>query len=215
MTQPAVLADRCVLPKIWTAFLGMALLTSVVDICPRELCRDGITVHVMTAHAVHLALENRVRKCFACLAALHLMAVEANLGLRRRLPDRVNCFVAAVTVGTGHLVAGVRAGVPAKTDVALVTVQACGILFFNRRAGIRAEDHRNWWPLLTSSHAASVRVSRTMAGFALQLAMAKGPARVRRYSVFRAEQGKHFLIIVAGQAGVCALAAVLYVLGIC
>lgn len=203
------------LPKIWAAFLGMALLTGIVDVQSRELRRDVIAVHVVTAHAVHLSLENRVRKCLARLAALHLMAVEANLGLRRRLRDRVNCFVAAVTIGTGHLVAGVRAGVPAETDVALVAIQACGILFFNRGAGTRAENNANRRPLLTSAHTPCVCASRTMAGLALKLAMAKGPARVRRYSVFRAEQGKHFLVIVAGQAGVCTLAAVIRFLSVC
>lgn len=167
VAQSTVLADRRMLPEIGSALLSMTLLTGIVDSKARELRRDGITVHVMAAHAVHFAFQKRVRKCLACLAALQLMASEANVRLCRCLSDRIRRRMAAVTVGTNDLVARVGTGVPAETDIALVAGQACAVLLFERRSGIRAKDNSDRWPLLSSANATGVCVARTMAGLAL------------------------------------------------
>lgn len=209
VAQSTVFTDRCMLPEIRTALLSMTLLTGIVDSQARELCRDGITVHVMAAHAVHFSLQDWMCKSLACFAALYLMAGEADIRLRRCLPDGVYRRVTSVAVGTGHFVARVSIGMPAETDVALMAGQACAILCFESGAGVRAVYDGNRRPLLSSAHASGMRVAWTMAGLALQLAVAKGSARVRRYGVLGAKYRKRHVVIVAGQAGVCTLAAVL------
>lgn len=142
MAQRTVLADRCVLPEIWTAFLRMALLAGFVDVQPCELRCGVITVHVMAAQTAHFPLQDRVRKGLACFAALHLMAGEADIGLCRRVPDKIRGrMMDVVTVRASHLIAGVCAGLPAETDVILVAGQAHTVLCFDRRARIRAEDY--------------------------------------------------------------------------
>ena len=178
MAKAAVLADRCMLPKIGAAGFSVTLLAGIVDIHTRKLRGDGVAVHVMAAHAVHLALQNRVRKCLARLVTLYLMAVETHVRLCRFLQDRIRCRVAGVTVRTGHLITGVSTGVPAKPDIALVTIQALFVLFFDRCASVSTEVNANRWPFLPSAHASGVSVARTMTGLALKLAVAEGPTRV-------------------------------------
>jgi len=140
MAERAVLADRCMLPQVGSAFLGMALLARVVDAESRELRRGVVTVHVVAAQAFHLSFQDRVRKGLARFTALHLMAGEADVGLRRRLPHGIDRrMMKVVTVGTSHLVTGVCAGVPTETDVVLVAGQTHAVLFFDRRVGFQTE----------------------------------------------------------------------------
>ena len=62
-TESAVLADRCMLPEIGAARLGMAALAGIVDRVTGKRRRHSIAVRRMAAGAVHLALEERVREC--------------------------------------------------------------------------------------------------------------------------------------------------------
>ena len=98
------------------------------------------TVRVMAAAAVHLALPHRVGVRFEHLRALLLVAVEADRGLGRRHQDRVALDMTVVAVGTRNGVLVVRAAVPAKADVALVTVQAIRVLLRDRCAAVPRPD---------------------------------------------------------------------------
>jgi hypothetical protein len=82
MTQSAILADRRVLPQVWAALLRMALVAGVVQGLASEGRCNRVPVRAVTSTASHLSLEERMGKRFQRFAALQLMAVEANLGLR-------------------------------------------------------------------------------------------------------------------------------------
>jgi len=195
------------LPEIRAAFLGMTLMTGVIDTQARQLCCDSIAVHVMAAHAVHLPFQNRVRESFLRFVALHLMASEADLGLRRRLPNSIARRVQVVTIGASYIVAGMGARVPAETDVALVTIQANGIVSFDTACRIRCVM---WYrrPLLAPTHAGGVRSARSVARLTLQLSLAKRAARIGRHGVFRMKYGQTGLIVMTGNTGIRAFAAV-------
>ena len=85
VTEPTILANWCVLPKVWTAFLCMALVTGVIDRLTNELQLRRFPVRTVASAAIHLSLKEWMRKCFQSLAALQLMTVVANLGLCRGL----------------------------------------------------------------------------------------------------------------------------------
>lgn len=85
MTKPAVLANRRVLPKVRPAFLRVALITGVIQCLADELRLCCVAVRAVASAAIHLSFKEWMRKCLQSLAALQLMTVVANLGLRRGL----------------------------------------------------------------------------------------------------------------------------------
>ena len=57
----AILGDRCMFPKVGSAFLGMTIKTGVVERLLCELQIISCAMRVMAATAIHLALAYRVR----------------------------------------------------------------------------------------------------------------------------------------------------------
>jgi hypothetical protein len=214
MAESAILADRSVLPQIRSAFFGVALVTGVIDVQSCQLRRNGVAVHVVAAHAVHLSFEYRVRESLLRLSALHPMAAETDVGLRRRLPDGIRRRVEVVTVDTSYLVAGVSARVPAETDIALVAGQAHAVLFVDRRSGIRTEPNHGG-AFLSAPDTARMRASWSVAGLALQLVVTKRPVRVRRCPMLGVKQAQDLGISMTRNAGIRTFAAVLYFLAVC
>jgi hypothetical protein len=142
------------------------------------------------------------------------MAGEADIGLRRGLLDGIRCLMAVMAVGAADFVTGVCPRVPAEADIILVAVQAHAVLFFDWRCRIRTEpDYRR--SLLAAPNATGVCSAGTVTGFALQLAFAERSCRVRRYRVVGAEHGERHLVLVTGEAGIRALAAVFGFLALC
>ena len=172
VAQPTVFADGRVLPEERSALLRVTLLAGIVDVFACQLSRDRVAVHAVASDTVHLALHDRMGERFARLGALYLVAVEADIGLSRRLQDGIPGNVAFMTIGTGDLVARVSAAVPAEAYVALVTIQAHAILFVDRCGGVGAKQY-DGRPFLSAPDATGVRVARPVTGLALQLTVTK------------------------------------------
>lgn len=168
MAQSAVLTDRRMLPEKRSALLGMTLLAACIQGLLRERRGRLVAMCAVATAAIHLALQQRMRKRLHRFAALSLMAIEANLRLRRGLHDGIGGRVADVTVRTGNFVAGVHAGMPAKTNVVFVTLETYAVLIFQGCDRARAKM-RDSGPFLTPADAARVRIARPVAGLALQL----------------------------------------------
>ena len=166
VAQAAVFTDRRMFPQERAALLGVALVTGVVQRLPDEIRCDGIAVSAVTGSAIHLALEKRVRKGLQGFAALELMAIVANGGLRGRLQHGVSRGVARVTVGAGDVIVTVRAAVPAETDVTFVTTQAHGVLD-GRWVRVEVAEAQDGGSFLPAAHPARMRVAGTVAGLAL------------------------------------------------
>lgn len=175
VAQPAILADRRVLPKIGATLVRVALIAGVVQRCPRQFDGDRITVHAMASGAGHLFLEQRVREGLQGLVFLQLVAPGADVGLRRWLGDGVDARVALVAVGAGNVVKTVRTRVPANTNIVRVTVKAHAVFLLD--GGIVAVVEVNQrWTFLATSNATRVRVAGTVAGLTLQLTVTEGAA---------------------------------------
>ena len=214
VAQPAILADGCVLPEEWTTFVGVTLLAGIVDVFAGQLSRDRVAVHAVASDTVHLALHDRMGERFARLGALYLVAVEADVGLSRCLQNRIPGNVALMTIGTGDLVARMRPTVPAKADVALVAIQAHAVLFVDRCGGAGATQY-DGRPFLSAPDATGVRAARPVTGLTLQLAVTKWPPGVSRYGMLASEYGERHIVLVAGEAGIRALARVVGLLTLC
>lgn len=208
MTEPAVLANRCVFPQVRTALLSVTLLTGRVDIQACKLGCNRVAVHVVTSHTIHLAFEERVRKRFLCLTALKLMAVEADFWLGRCVPDRICRRMHVMAIDAADLVARVSTVVPAEADIVLVTVQAHAVVLLDSTCRIRCVmRHRR--PLLPPADTTGVRSAWPVAGLTLQLSLTERAVRIGRHGVVRVKYGQTCLIIVAGKAAICTLATVL------
>ena len=70
MAQGAVLGDGSMLPDIGAAFLGVTLVTGIVQRLANQLRFSSGPMWAVTAAAIHLALEKRMRKGFQSFAAL-------------------------------------------------------------------------------------------------------------------------------------------------
>jgi hypothetical protein len=170
------------LPQVRAAFLGMTLLTGIVDRLPGELCRCIVAVRAVASGAVHLSLQERMRERFHRLATLQLVTIEANLGLGRCLQNGVCAHVTVVTVDTGDLIDRMRAGVPAEADIAVVTAETLAILIFDRCRTGRTEE-RNCRSFLPAANPACVVTTGPVTGLALQLAVTERATRIVRVRV--------------------------------
>ena len=139
-------------------------------------------MRAVAAGAFHFALAYRMRVRLHGLRPLLLVAIEANLDLRRCCQDRVIVSVHRVASGTGNGIAVVPARVPGKALVAAMARDAVAVLIGNGRAAhARKRGYR--WPLLSATHAPGMIATGTMTGFALQLPVAEGRIRVPRNRV--------------------------------
>jgi len=136
------------------------------------------------------------------------MAFEADLRLRRSHQDRVARCVAGVTVGARYFIHIVVIAMPAEAGVRRMTIQARAVLNLDRGRRIRAEIDSRGRPFLAATNTTRVIAGRPVARFALQLAVAERAVRVSRIGVRTAEQSEGRIFLVAGKAGVGALATV-------
>jgi hypothetical protein len=112
-----------------------------------------------------------------------------------------------VTVGAGDFVDVVRTTVPAKSHIAVVAIQAHAILLADAGFVVRQKGH-NFGPFLSTANSGRMLSTRSMTGFALQLAMSERAARIRGYAMFSLEYGERRGIVVTAQTGIGTLAAI-------
>ncbi len=129
------------------------------------------------------------------------MALVALAGLRRGAEHRVGGAVELVTAGAAQAVVVVRAAVGREPHVRIVAAEAHAVLRLDAGGGVRVEVDDVSHLAVDLLHA-RMRAAGAVAGLALQLAVAEGPARIGRHSVFRTEDAEHVLVAVAHQAGV-------------
>ena len=103
MAEGAVFGHRRMLPDIGAAFLGVALVTRIVQSLADQLSIDRSAMWAMTATAIHLSFEERVRKGFQRFTALQLVTIEADFRLGRRLQHAIPRCVADMAIGTGDV----------------------------------------------------------------------------------------------------------------
>ena len=200
------------LPKIGTAFFGVTVKAGVVQRLLDELQLVCCAVRAVTATAVHLALTNWVRVGLQRLGSLLLVAVETHFRLRRCSQHRVIRRMAGVAICARDLVDVVVVAVPAKTRIGRVAVHAQGILGIDRRRRVLPENSTGSGAFLAAPNSACMVSRRAMTGFALKLAVAEWSIRIGRVRVSPLEDRKDRIFLVAGEATVCALAAVLGIL---
>ena len=139
MAKRTVLGDWRMLPEVRAAFFGMTLVTGIVQCLTNQLGLGSRPMRAVTASAIHLAFEKRVRKGFQCFAALQLMAVIADGGLCRGLHHGIAWRMADVAIGAGNFVVVVWPAVPAEADVRIVATKAHVILDANLGFLVRAK----------------------------------------------------------------------------
>ncbi len=208
MAVATILGHRCMLPKIRTALLGVAVKTGLVESHLGELPFARCAMCAMAATAVHFALPNRVGIRFEYLRALLLVAIEANLRLRRRHQDGIGRSVTGMAIGAGDVIHIMIIAMPAEAGVTVVATDARTILVVYRRRRARSEIDRNWWALLAASNPASMIATGSMAGLALQLAVTERTIRIRWVGMRAAKQGEGGVFLVAGETGISSFAAV-------
>ena len=131
MAKATVLGNRRMLPEVRAAFFGMTLVTGIVQCLANQLRFGCCPMRAVTASAIHLAFEKRMRKGFQCFAALQLMAVVTDLGLRRGLHHGIAWRMADVAIGAGDFIVVMRPAVPAETNIRIVATKADSILDAN------------------------------------------------------------------------------------
>ena len=166
----------------------------------------------MTATAIHFALTNRVRVGFQGLGTLLLVAFETHFGLRGGRQHRVIRRMAGVAICARYLIDVVVVAVPAETRIRCMAIDALGILGVDRSRRVLPENSTRSGPFLTAANSACMVARGAMTGFALQLSVPKGSIRIGRVRVSPLEDRKDRIFLVAGEATVCALAAVLGIL---
>jgi hypothetical protein len=109
----------------------VTLKTGIVNRLTDQLTIGSSSMRAVTAAAVHLSFEKRVRKGFQRFAALQLMAVETNIRLCRGLHHGISRRMADVAIGAGNLVVVMWPAVPAEANIRSVATQAHVILDAN------------------------------------------------------------------------------------
>ena len=109
----------------------MTLVTRIVDRLTNQLSIGSSPMRAVTAAAVHLSLEERVRKGFQRFATLQLMAVITDFGLRRGLHHGIAWRMADVAIGAGNFVVVMWSAVPTEANICIVATQAHVILDAN------------------------------------------------------------------------------------
>jgi hypothetical protein len=70
------------LPKIRATFFCVTVITSIIQRLTNKLKRRCFAMRAVTPGTVHFSFKKRMGKCLQRLAALQLMAIEANVWLR-------------------------------------------------------------------------------------------------------------------------------------
>ncbi len=113
----AILGDRRVFPKIRATFFCMTVEAGVVKCLLDKLQIARCAMSAVAAAAIHLALADWMRVRLQRLRSLLLVAIETNLGLRRRHQDRVLSRMARVAIRARNFVDVMVVAVPAETRI--------------------------------------------------------------------------------------------------
>jgi hypothetical protein len=115
-----------------------------------------------------------------------------------------------MAIGTRYFFVVMWAAVPPKTNISAVTIEAHSILHHDIRVFLRSKfDDRR--PFLPTSHSWGMVTARSVAGLALQLAVAERAAWIRWHGVLGLEHRQGFSIVVTGDTGIGSFPAVRYV----
>ena len=102
-----------------------------------------------------------------------------------------------MTAGTADFIVVMWAAVPCESDIGRMTFEAHTVLRLDACSRVGSETNDR----LTTAAPADMQPTRTVAGFALQLPVTEGAARIRRHGVLCLEYGKDRLItLMTGEA---------------
>ncbi len=195
-------------PQERAAEFGMAVVAGAVDGAASEQLLGVVAVRAVAVGAGHLAVPHRVSIRLHRLRALVLVAVEAHLGLGRRRENRVALGVHGMAVDAGDRVVVMLAAMPGEAGLVEMAFHAIAVLLLNGTRRVEAE-RRYRRALLATPDTARVVAGRPVTGLALQLAVAKRRARVLGIRVLGPEDRQHGLVVMALEAGVRTVLAVL------
>ena len=212
VTIATIFRDRRVFPKIRSTLLGMTAEARVIQRLLNELQIIGLAVIAVTAAAIHFALTNWVGVRFQRLSTLLLMAVKAHLRLCCCNQNRILSRVARMAIRAGNLVDVMVITVPAKSRVRGMAVHTQAVLGINRCRRSCSEYGPWGGAFIAPANASGMIAGRAVASFALQLAVSERPVRVGRIGMSAFEQNEDGIILMAGEATISALPAVVGVL---
>ena len=205
VTVGAVLRHGLVLPQKRAAKLRVAGRASFRDGVLDELCGRARAVRRVARRARHGPFAQRMIRGLVEIRVLRLMARGTGLDLRNGDPHRILRRVQCMTACASDIAGRVGAGCPIVGSVRLMTSKAWGVLPRRRRERLPAEvDHAGE----RSAARRHVCATRSVAGLALQAAVAERAPRIIRTRMLGAEQACHAGIVVTAEAGVRALRAV-------
>lgn len=167
-----VLRYRGVLPQEGATKFCMAVITGVIDRLAGQQQFGGFTVRVVAATAIHLALPHWVGIRLHGLRPLLLVAIETDFRLGGGCQHRVAFGVARVAIGTGDRIVIVRAAVPGKAGIVLVTIRTVRVLLGDRSGRVGAK-HYDGRPFLTTPDTTCMIAAGSVTGLALQLTVSK------------------------------------------
>ena len=211
----AVLHYRRVLPEERTAPFGVAAQTVFVGRALQQLLGIGRAVRIMAAGAGYLAFAVRHVRRTLELCTPHLVALQAQLGLRflytpvlreRSVVARIgrNCWVQLlfdiVAIYTSQAPGFVRTALPEQVIAARMAVQAGGVLLGNGVIGILAEADGNG---VLAAACFNVGFARPMTRFAAA-SLQRSPGIPQHNLAHDGVLETAFLIDVAGYAGLAA-----------
>lgn len=172
MAGYTVLRYRRVLPQEGAAKFCMAVITGVIDRLAGQQQLGSFTVRVVAATAIHLALPDWVGIRLHGLRSLLLVAVETDFRLAAGGQYRIAFGVACVAIGTGDRIVIMRAAVPGKAGIVLVTIRTVRILLGDR-SGSAGAKHYDGRPFLATPDATCMIAAGSVTGLALQLTVTK------------------------------------------
>lgn len=172
VAQGAVLSHRRMFPKVGAAHLCMTFGTSLIYRLPGKQLFCRIAMRTMAATAIHLSLPNRMRIRFQCFCAHLLMAIKADVRLRRGRHERIPFGMRGMTIRTRDGVFIVTTALPGKAGIVLMAINTKTVLLRYRCLAIRAKSDY-WRALLATPDSSCVISTRAVARFALQLTVTK------------------------------------------
>ena len=167
-----VLRYRRVLPQEWATKFCVAVITGVIDRLAGQQQFGSLTVRVVAATAIHLALPHWMGIRLHGLRSLLLVAIETNFRLGGGCQHRIAFGMACVAIGTGDCIVVMRAAVPGKAGIVLVTIRTVRVLLGDR-SGSAGSKHYDGRPFLTTPNTTCMIAAGSVAGLALQLAVTK------------------------------------------
>lgn len=119
-----------------------------------------------------------------------------------------------MAIGTGHVIAVVRATIPAETDVSVVTAYTGAILNGYGRRLVRAKADQRW-SFSATAKLPGVFAARAVAGFTLHLTLSERAAGIGGNAVTGLKYCDDLLIVVTSQASISTFSAVCHLSFLC